>query len=134
VIEHPDVLIEMNEISLRKFSKLVTPFGTIVYSSEKLPEHFAAAQAQVFCVPGSEIADRLGNHKSNEHGDAGRTSGIDAYDAERNRYAVLKMKVKNVKLLEVDYQAIDAGIECVRQQIAERLAAHAHEDELTPAS
>jgi hypothetical protein len=36
--------------------------------------------------------------------------------------------------LELDYRAIDAGIECIRKQIAERLAEHAREDELTHAS
>jgi len=56
-IEHPDVLIAMNEPSLHKFAKQVG--GKIIYNSDKLPERFAAAQAQVFCVPGSEIADKL---------------------------------------------------------------------------
>jgi hypothetical protein len=43
------------------------------------------------------------------------------------------MKVKNAKLLEVDYRAIDAGIDCIRKQIAE-FAVHAREDEPTHAS
>jgi hypothetical protein len=54
--------------------------------------------------------------------------------AKETGFAVLKMKVKNAKLLEVDYRAIDAGIACIRKQIAGRLAVHAREDELTRAS
>jgi Pyruvate/2-oxoacid:ferredoxin oxidoreductase gamma subunit len=50
VIEHPDVLIAMNEPSLHKFAKQVAPRGMIIYNSDKPPEHFAAAQAQVLCV------------------------------------------------------------------------------------
>ena len=41
VIEHPDVLIAMNEPSLHKFAKLVAPHGMIIYNSDKLPEHFS---------------------------------------------------------------------------------------------
>jgi hypothetical protein len=44
------------------------------------------------------------------------------------------MKVKNAKLLEVEYRAIDAGIDCIRKQIAVLFAVHAREDELTRAS
>jgi hypothetical protein len=53
--------------------------------------------------------------------------------AKETPFAVLKMKVKNAKLLEVDYRAIDAGIDCIRKQIAERSAVHAREEHLTHA-
>ncbi len=134
VIEHPEVLIAMNEVSLHKFSKLVTTHGMIVYNSDKLPERFAAAQARVFCVPGSEIADRLGTTKVANMVMLGALLELTHTMPKETAYAVLRMKVKNAKLLEVDYQAIDAGIECVHKQIAERLDTHAREDELTLAS
>jgi len=35
---------------------------------------------------------------------------------KESAFALLKAKVKNAKLLEVDCQAIDAGIECLRKQ------------------
>jgi len=134
VIEHPDVLIAMNEPSLHKFAKQVAPHGMIIYNSDKLPEHFAPAQAQVFCVPGSEIADKLGTTKITNMVMMGALLELTHAMAKETAFAVLKMKVKNAKLLEVDYRAIDAGIDCIRKQIAERLAVHAREDELTPAS
>jgi 2-oxoisovalerate ferredoxin oxidoreductase beta subunit len=134
VIEHPDVLIAMNEPSLHKFSKMVPPHGVIVYNSDKLPEHFTAEQAQVFCVPGSETADRLGTTKVTNMVMLGALLELTHTLPKETAFAVLKMKVKNMKLLEADYQAIDAGIDCVRKQIAERLAAHATENELTPCS
>lgn len=134
VIEHPEVLIAMNERSLHKFSKQVAPHGMIVYNSDQLPEHFATAQAQVFCVPGSEIADRLGTTKVTNMVMLGALLELTRTMPKETAFAVLKIKVKNAKLLEVDYQAIDAGADCIRKQIAERLAAHAHENELTHAS
>ena len=134
VIEHPDVLIAMNEPSLHKFAKQVAPHGMIVYNSDKLPEHFAAGQAQVFCVPGSEIADRLGTTKVTNMVMMGALLELTHTMPKETAAAVLKTKVKNAKLLEADYRAIDAGIDCVRKQTAERLAAHARETELTHAS
>jgi 2-oxoisovalerate ferredoxin oxidoreductase beta subunit len=131
VIEHPEVLVAMNELSLHKFAKQVAPRGMIVYNSDKLPANFAAAQAQVFCVPGSEIADRLGTTKVTNMVMLGALLELTHTLPKETAFIVLKMKVRNAKLLEADYQAIDAGIECVRKQIAERLVAHAHEDELT---
>jgi 2-oxoisovalerate ferredoxin oxidoreductase beta subunit len=134
VIEHPDVLIAMNEPSLHKFAKQMAPHGMIIYNSDKLPEHFSAEHAQVFCVPGSEIADRLGTTKITNMVMMGALLELTHTMAKETACAVLKMKLKNAKFLELDYRAIDAGIECIRKQIAERLAEHAREDELTHAS
>jgi Pyruvate/2-oxoacid:ferredoxin oxidoreductase gamma subunit len=104
------------------------------YNSDKLPEHFFAAHAQMFCVPGSEIADRLGTIKITNLVMMGALLELTHTMAKETALAVLKMKLKSAKLLEVDYRAIDAGIDCIRKQIAERLAAHARQDELTHAS
>ena len=38
VLSRPDVLIAMNEISLRKFAAQVAPGGTIIYGRERLPD------------------------------------------------------------------------------------------------
>jgi Pyruvate/2-oxoacid:ferredoxin oxidoreductase gamma subunit len=53
----------MNEISLRKFAAEVAPGGTIIYGREALPDDLAIPQAQVLCIPASEIADKLGSSK-----------------------------------------------------------------------
>jgi 2-oxoisovalerate ferredoxin oxidoreductase beta subunit len=134
VIEHPDALIAMNEPSLHKFAKQVAPHGMIIYNGDRLPEHSGALHERVFCVPGSEIADRLGTTKVTNMVMLGALLELTHTMTKETAFAVLKMKLKNVKLLEVDYRAIDAGIECIRKQIAERLAMHAREDQLTHAS
>ena len=48
--------------------------------------------------------------------------------------ALLKAKVRNVKLLDVDCQAIDAGMACLRKQLGPATDAHAHDGELAPCS
>src|SRR6201987_4580202 len=63
VLSRPDVLIAMSELSLRKFAASVAPGGTIIYGREQLPEDLSISNAQVVCIPASEIADKLGSAK-----------------------------------------------------------------------
>lgn len=60
-LSRPDVLVAMNEFSLRKFASQVVPGGIILYGLEKTPEDFSAPQAQLVCIPAAEIADKLGS-------------------------------------------------------------------------
>src|SRR5208337_4567288 len=63
LVSHPNVLVAMNEMSLRKFASEVAPGGLILYGRDQLPDDFTISQAQVVCIPASEIADRLGSPK-----------------------------------------------------------------------
>ena len=63
LISHPDVLIAMNEISLRKFAPEVKSGGLVLYNRESLPEGFEAPGAHLVCVPASTIAAGLGSPK-----------------------------------------------------------------------
>ncbi len=51
LISHPDVLIALNELSLRKFAPQVAPGGLILYNSDRLPVDFPLPQARVICLP-----------------------------------------------------------------------------------
>src|SRR5262249_3937365 len=63
LISHPDVLIAMNEISLRKSANQVAPGGLILYNRDKPPADLVPPQARVICIPASEMADKLGSTK-----------------------------------------------------------------------
>ena len=109
LISRPEVLVAMNEISLRKFASSVVPGGLILYNSEKLPDDFTVTQARVVCIPVSKMADQIGTAKVanvvmlgallEETGCLPTDTAID----------VLTDTVKNPKLLELDKQAIVAG-------------------------
>ena len=116
LVEHPDVLIAMNEVSLNKFAKLVGPHGTILYNATQLPAGFPAQEAMIYCVPAAEIADKLGTTKATNMVMLGALLELTHTLPKESAFALLKAKVKNAKLLEVDCQAIDAGIECLRKQ------------------
>jgi len=105
----PEVLVAMNEISLRKFAASVVPGGLILYNADKLPADFSVTHARAVCIPVSEMADRIGTAKVanvvmlgallEETGCLPTDTAID----------VLEDTVKNPKLLELDKQAIVAG-------------------------
>jgi 2-oxoisovalerate ferredoxin oxidoreductase beta subunit len=134
VIEHPDVLIAMNEPSLHKFANTVEAHGTILYNSDKLPAGLPPCEAKVYCVPGSEMADGLGTTKATNMVMLGALLELTHTLPRETALAVLKTKVRNAKLLEVDCQAIDAGMACLRKQLGPATDAHAHDGELAPCS
>lgn len=131
LVEHPDVLMAMNEISLNKFAKQVGPRGTILYNGAQLPAAFPAQQAMIYCVPAAEIADKLGSTKATNMVMLGALLELTHTLPKESAFALLQAKVKNSKLLEVDGQAIAAGMECLRKQREELVIARSPENELT---
>ena len=122
LVDHPDVLIAMNELSLHKFAGQVSSHATILYNSSKLPEDFPTQPAPVFCIPASEIADSLGTTKVTNMVMLGALLELTHTLSKECAVAVLKAKIPNSRLLELDYKAIDAGIEALRRQLASHLA------------
>ena len=130
--EHPDVLIAMNEISLHKFAKHVRAHGTILYNSAKLPDGFPPQEAMICCVPAAEIADKLGTTKAANMVMLGALLELTHTLPKEGAVTLLQAKVRNRQLLEVDCQAIDAGMANLRQQREAALAtAQKQENELT---
>jgi len=113
----PDVLIAMNEPSLRKFAPQVPAGGLILYNGHELPSDFAFPAAQVCCVPAFEIADKLGSAKAANIVMMGamleETGCLEPATAAR----FLQAKVKNPTLLEVDLRALSAGRSIVDHQV-----------------
>jgi 2-oxoisovalerate ferredoxin oxidoreductase beta subunit len=109
VLSRPDVLIAMNEISLRKFAARVAPGGTIIYGLEKLPGDITLPQAQVICIPAAEIADRLGSARVANVVIMGALLEETECLASSTAIQVLEAKVKNPALLDLDRKALDAG-------------------------
>lgn len=108
VVSQPSILIAMNEFSLRKFASQVAPGGVIIYGRAQLPEDFAP-QAQVVCIPASELADKLGSAKVANVVIMGALLEETECLAPATAMQVLEAKVKNPTLLELDRKALDAG-------------------------
>jgi 2-oxoisovalerate ferredoxin oxidoreductase beta subunit len=109
LIEHPDVLIAMNEISLRKFASQVSSGGLILYNRDSLPADFPMPQARVICIPAAEIADKLGSTKVTNIVLMGALLEETECLSPTTAMGVLETKIKKVDLLEIDRQALAAG-------------------------
>src|SRR5215468_5982214 len=117
LISHPDVLIAMNEISLRKFACQVAPGGLILYNRDQLPADCALPQARVICVPASEIADKLGSTKVTNIVMMGALLAETECLLPATAMSVLETKIKKMDLLELDRQALAAGRKFVDKQV-----------------
>jgi 2-oxoisovalerate ferredoxin oxidoreductase beta subunit len=115
LIEHPGLLIAMNEISLRKFCPQVGAGGSVLYNAATLPEGFDPGPARVLPVPASEIADGLGATKAANIVMLGAMLELTGALPVETALAVLEATVRNEKLLEVDRQALYAGQRFVRE-------------------
>jgi Pyruvate/2-oxoacid:ferredoxin oxidoreductase gamma subunit len=109
VLSRPQVVVAMNEISLRKFAAEVAPGGTIIYGRDRLPEDISIPQAQVVCIPASEIADKLGSAKVANVIMMGALLEETECLSPATAMKVLEAKVKNPALLELDRKALEAG-------------------------
>ena len=117
ITPHPDVLIAMNEISLRKFAHEVPRGGTIIYSQERLPADMPTPEAQVVCIPAAKMADAMGSAKAANIVLLGalleETDCLSMTTAVR----VLEAKVKKADLLKIDKQALVEGQKYVEREM-----------------
>ena len=109
LITHPEVLVAMNEPSLRKFGPQVKVGGVILYNGRSLPEGLNFDGITVDCVPANEIADQIGSAKVANIVMLG--AFLEATDCLPFSAAqsVLSAMVKNPKLAEMNEKALEAG-------------------------
>ena len=117
LVEHPDVLIAMNELSLRKFAPQMLPGSTVLYNGEAIPAGCKTGRARVECIPAAKIADGFGNAKITNMVMLGALLELTQALPKETALAFLQEKVPDAKLLELDRLAIDAGINWMRKEI-----------------
>ncbi|MFZ1998860.1 MAG: 2-oxoacid:acceptor oxidoreductase family protein [Candidatus Sulfotelmatobacter sp.] len=109
LVSRPDVLVAMNEFSLRKFAHEVPSGGLILYNGASLPADFAAPGVQLVAIPAAEIADKLGSTKATNIVMMGALLEETECLAPGTALSVLEDKVKKLDLLEIDRKALTAG-------------------------
>jgi 2-oxoisovalerate ferredoxin oxidoreductase beta subunit len=117
VITRPEVLIAMNEPSLRKFGPTVKNCGLILYNGRALPEDLKFDGVTVHCIPATAIADEMGAAKVANVVMLGAV--LEATDCLPFTTAreVLSGLVKNPKLEEMNDKALDAGRNYIDKEI-----------------
>ena len=115
LVSRPDVLLALNEPSLRKFLAAVVPGGTVLYNSEHVPEDCARPDVRMVAMPFTELADQLGNAKAANIVMLGALlETMDLLDQGRV-IGALRRKVKSQKWFDLDLAALAKGREEVRK-------------------
>ena len=117
LISHPDVLIAMNELSLRKFAPEVAPHGLIFYNQERLPENFELPEARVICIPAQDIADKLGSTKAANMVLLGALLEETDCLSPETAAAVIEEKVRKPEFIEINRKALQAGREFIDKEV-----------------
>jgi 2-oxoisovalerate ferredoxin oxidoreductase beta subunit len=110
MVTRPNVLLAMNEPSLRKFLPTVDKGGVVFYNGESMPADCAREDVTCIAQPFVQFADTLGSSKAGNMVILGAfletlgAPGADAVDAALRRYV-------SAKWLELDRQAIAKGRE-----------------------
>jgi 2-oxoisovalerate ferredoxin oxidoreductase beta subunit len=116
LVSAPDVLIAMNEFSLRKFAPELGSGGLILYNGSSLPDGFDDSAVPVVCIPAGEIADVIGSAKAANIVMLGALLEATQCLAEETAMRVIETKVKQIQLLEIDRQALVAGQDYIDHQ------------------
>jgi 2-oxoisovalerate ferredoxin oxidoreductase beta subunit len=115
LVSRPNVLLALNEPSLRKFLPGVQPGGMVLYNSEQLPEDCARPDVRMVALPFTELADQLGNAKAANIVMLGALlEATDLLEQERV-IGALRRKVKSQRWYELDLAALAKGREEVRK-------------------
>lgn len=117
LISRPDVLIAMNEISLRKFAPQVKPDGLILYNREQLPDDFDAPAARIVCLPASAVADKLGSARVANVVMMGALLEETEALSPATAIGVLESKVRRIELLDTNRRALEAGRQFIDNQV-----------------
>lgn len=117
LISHPQVLVAMNEISLRKFGPQVAPGGVIFYNRDRVPEDVTIDQARIVCLPASEIADQLGSAKVANVVMLGAVLEETECLSPETAMLVIEDFVRNATMLELDRKALAKGRDFIDNQV-----------------
>jgi 2-oxoisovalerate ferredoxin oxidoreductase beta subunit len=117
LISRPNVLVAMNEVSLRKFAHTVAPDGLVLYNRDKLPADFEPPAAKVVCIPASEMADKLGSAKAANVVMMGALLEETECMGTATAWSVIESRVKKADLLEVNRQALEAGRQYIDDEV-----------------
>jgi 2-oxoisovalerate ferredoxin oxidoreductase beta subunit len=109
LVSQPDVLVAMNEFSLRKFAHEVPSGGLILYNGDSVPADCAVPGVRLVAIPAAQIADKLGSAKAANIVILGGLLEETECLAPRTALSVLEAKVKKLDLLALDRKALSAG-------------------------
>jgi 2-oxoisovalerate ferredoxin oxidoreductase beta subunit len=118
----PNVLVAMNEPSLRKFDLSVQPGGWVIYNGDTFPADCERPDVNVLALPFTHAADELGDSRATNMVMLGALLEIAGALPQASIDAALRRLVKSRRWYELDERALTKGRELYRQSRKEVLA------------
>jgi Pyruvate/2-oxoacid:ferredoxin oxidoreductase gamma subunit len=118
-VANPTVLAAMNEPSLRKFVKNVTPGGWILYNGDTYPDDCEQEGVHVLACPFTRVANELGDARACNMVMLGALLEITGVVRDVNIDAAMLRLVKNPRWTEMNKRALARGRELYRESCRE---------------
>ena len=115
----PDVLVAMNEPSLRKFDLSVRPGGWIIYNGDTFPADCMREDVHVLALPFTNIAHELGDARVGNMVMLGAVLEACGVLPDGHIAAALRLLVKNPKWIELDERALARGRALLKESLVE---------------
>ena len=122
LVSVPNVLVAMNEPSLRKFDLTVQPGGWVIYNGDTFPADSERKDVRVLALNFTHAADELGDARATNMVMLGALLEITGALPQTSIDAALRRMVKNPRLYELDVHALARGRELYRESCKEVVA------------
>ena len=119
LVSSPNMLLAMNEPSLKKFVASVQPGGWVLYNGDAIPEECKRGDVRALAFPFTQIADQLGEPRVANMVILGTLLEITGALPQASVDSALHRLVKHGKWLEIDERALARGRELYRQSTKE---------------
>jgi 2-oxoisovalerate ferredoxin oxidoreductase beta subunit len=117
LVSVPNVLLAMNEPSLRKFIATVQPGGWVIYNGTALPGDCARADVHTVALPFTHLGDELGAAKAANIVMLGALLEATDMLTEEQVITALGKLVKSPRWIEIDLAAMARGRQEARKEI-----------------
>jgi len=118
LVSRPNVLLALNEPSLRKFLPAVEPQGLVLYNGETCPPDCVRRDVAFIAAPFTRMADELGGARAGNIAMLGALIEAAHVPFEPRVPEVLRRLVRSPKWLEIDLAALARGRQAARQEVA----------------
>jgi 2-oxoisovalerate ferredoxin oxidoreductase beta subunit len=109
LVTRPNILLAMNEPSLRKFLPDVVDGGLVLYNGQHVPEDCHRPGVRVLAMPFAEMADSIGSAKAGNIVMLGALMALHPVLPDDKIDGALKRLVKTERWLELDRAAFACG-------------------------
>jgi 2-oxoisovalerate ferredoxin oxidoreductase beta subunit len=114
LVPHPNLLVALNEPSLRKFLPATEPGGLVLFNADRVPADCAAEGVRIAAIPGTAIANRLGSARAGNMVLLGALLEATGLLPDEAMVRALRRMVRQDGWYELDLAALAAGREEAR--------------------